>query len=171
MYPRRFRSLAVGTGAAAFPLQLGGVLKAWLEAPSLEPYLTIGGRQIVTAAIATLERHKLTDTARQDYPASYVGERLAEAMRYVRTYPEQLPILRDLLPIIETPVLTINGARDPVVPPVNAAYLHERLRKSKLDIIIDAGHFFWEDAADAYAALITSWWTKCCDNAGLAAKS
>jgi hypothetical protein len=30
------------------------------------------------------------------------------------------------------------------------------LQKSKL-AIIDAGHFIWEDAADTYAALITSW--------------
>jgi hypothetical protein len=39
-------------------------------------------------------------------------------MRYVRTYPTELPVLRDLLSSIET-VLIINGARDPVVPPVN----------------------------------------------------
>jgi pimeloyl-ACP methyl ester carboxylesterase len=157
LYPGRLRSLVVGTGGAAFPLQLGGVLKEWVEAPSLEPYRKIDGRQIVTAAIGTLERYRPTDAARQDYLSSYEGERFAESMRYVRTYPEQLPVLRDLLPTIETPVLIINGARDPVVPPVNAEYLHERLPKSKLDII-DAGHFVWEDAADTYAALVTSWW-------------
>jgi pimeloyl-ACP methyl ester carboxylesterase len=157
LYPGRLRSLVVGTGGAAFPLQLGGVLKEWVEAPSLEPYRKIDGRQIVTAAIGTLELYRLTDAARQDYLSSYEGERFAESMRYVRTYPEQLPVLRDLLPTIETPVLIINGARDPVVPPVNAEYLHERLPKSKLDII-DAGHFVWEDAADTYAALVTSWW-------------
>jgi pimeloyl-ACP methyl ester carboxylesterase len=157
LYPGRLRSLVVGTGGAAFPLQLGGVLKEWVEAPSLEPYRKIDGRQIVTAAIGTLELYRLTDAARQDYLSSYEGERFAESMRYVRTYPEQLPVLRDLLPTIETPVLIINGARDPVVPPVNAEYLHERLPKSKLDII-DAGHFVWEDAADTYAALVTGWW-------------
>ena len=53
-------------------------------------------------------------------------------------------------------MLIINGARDPVVPRVNAEYLYERLPMSKLDII-DAGHFIWEDAADTYAALVTSW--------------
>ena len=45
------------------------------------------------------------------------------------------------------------------VPPVNAEFLDERLPNSKLDII-DAGHFTWEDAAEEYAALVTSWW-KC----------
>ena len=111
----------------------------------------------MTAAIATLERFKPTEAARQDYLASYEGERFAESMRYVRNYPEQLPILRDLLPTIKTPALIINGARDPVVPPVNAEYLHERLPRSTLNFI-DAGHFIWEDAADTYAALVTSWW-------------
>ena len=157
LHPSRFRSLVVGTGGAAVPLQLGGVLKEWVEAPSLEPYRKIDGREIVTAVMATFERYKPTEAARQDYLASFEGERFAESMRYVRTYPEQLPILRDLLPKIETPVQIIAGARDPVVPPVNAEYLHERLPKSKLDII-DALHFIWEDAADTYAALVTSWW-------------
>ena len=157
LHPGRFRSLAIGTGGAAFPLQLGGVLKEWVEAPSLEPYRKIDGRQIVTAAMSTLERYTLTDTAREDYLASYAGERFAESMRYVRTYPEQLRALGDLLPTIQTPVLIINGMRDPVVPPANAEYLHDRLPKSKLELI-DAGHFLWEDAADTYAALLKGWW-------------
>jgi pimeloyl-ACP methyl ester carboxylesterase len=157
LYPGRFRSLVVGTGATAFPLQLGGVLKEWVEAPSLEPYRKIDGRQMVTAAIGTLERYHLTDAAREDYLSSYAGERFAESMRYVRTYPEQLPVLCDLLPTVETPVLIITGARDPVVPLVNAEFVHARLPKSKLDII-DAGRFIWEDAADEYAALVSSWW-------------
>ena len=157
LHPGRFRSLVVGTGGTAYPLQLGGVLKEWVEAPSIEPYRKIDGRLIVSAAISTLERYRPTDLAREDYIASFAGERFAESMRYVRSYPEQLPALRDLLPTIKTPVQIINGARDPVVPPVNAEYLHDRLPTSKLDII-DAGHFIWEDAADTYSALVTNWW-------------
>jgi pimeloyl-ACP methyl ester carboxylesterase len=155
--PGRFRSLVVGTGGTAVPLRLGDPLKEWVEAPSLEPYRKIDGRQIVAAAVGTLERYTPTDAAREDYLSSYAGERFAESMRYVRTYPEQLPVLRDLLPTIEIPVQIIAGARDPVVPPVNAEFLHERLPQSKLDFI-DASHFIWEDAADQYATLVTSWW-------------
>ena len=88
---------------------------------------------------------------------SYEGERFAESMRYVRTYPTELRALRDLLPQIQTPVQLIAGKRDPVVPPVNAEYLRERLPKSRLDVI-DAGHFMWEDGADEYATLVTAWW-------------
>jgi pimeloyl-ACP methyl ester carboxylesterase len=41
--------------------------------------------------------------------------------------------------------------------PTSVPVLHERLPKSKLEII-DTGHFIWEDAADTYASLVTSWW-------------
>jgi pimeloyl-ACP methyl ester carboxylesterase len=159
LFPGRLRSLVVGSGGAAFPLQLGGVLKDWVEAPDLEEYRSADPREIVAAALtADIERYALPDHVREDYLSCYEGDRFVESMRYVRSYPMELPILRDLLPAIQTPVQIIAGARDPVVPPVNAEYLHERLPNSKLDII-DAGHFTWEDGAEEYAALVTSWWS------------
>lgn len=157
LYPGRLRSLVVGSGGSAFPLQLGGVLKDWVQAPDLEGYRSADPRQIVAGALTDIERYALPDYVREDYFSSYEGDRFVESMRYVRTYPTQLPVLRDLLPEIQTPVQIIAGARDPAVPPVNGEFLHERLPKSKLDII-DAGHFTWEDGADEYAALVTSWW-------------
>ena len=66
-------------------------------------------------------------------------------MRYVRRYPEELPVLADLLPQITTPVTIINGRHDRVVPIANAQFLDERLPHSRL-AIIDAGHFVWEEA-------------------------
>jgi pimeloyl-ACP methyl ester carboxylesterase len=111
LHPGRFRSLVVGTGGAAVPLQLGGVLKEWVEAPSLEPYCKIDGRQIVGAALRTLERYRPTEAAREDYLSSYEGERFAESMRYVRTYPEQLPVLRDLLPMIDKRWLRVGAPK------------------------------------------------------------
>jgi pimeloyl-ACP methyl ester carboxylesterase len=158
LHPGRLRSVVVGSGGAAFPLQLGGVLKDWVEAPDLEGYRSADPRQIVAGALTDIERYALPDFVREDYLSSYDGDRFVESMRYVRTYPTELPDLADLLPAIQTPVQIIAGARDPAVPPVNAEYLHERLPNSKLDII-DAGHFTWEDAADDYAALVTSWWS------------
>jgi pimeloyl-ACP methyl ester carboxylesterase len=158
--PGRLRSLVVGSGGAAFPLQLGGALKEWVEAPDLDAYRSADPREIVAGAMALVERYELPDHVREDYLSSYEGDRFVESMRYVRAYPTELPILRDLLPEIQTPVQIIAGRRDPAVPPVNAEFLHERLPKSKLDII-DAGHFTWEDGGgDEYAALVTSWWDR-----------
>ncbi len=81
---------------------------------------------------------------------------MAESVRYVRSCPRELPVLRDLLPAIQMPVQIIAGSQDLAVPPVNAEFLDQRLPHSKLDVI-DAGHFAWEGAADQYAALVTGW--------------
>src|SRR5215813_12819926 len=131
-HPDRFMSLVVGTGGTAVPLQLGDPLREWVFAPDLEPYRRIGGRAIVERVIQTLERYVLSDSAREDYLASFEGDRFAESMRYVQSYPTELEALRDVLSRIETPVHIIAGRRDAVVPPVNAEYLHERLPHSEL---------------------------------------
>jgi pimeloyl-ACP methyl ester carboxylesterase len=156
-HPGRLRSIVIGSGGAAFPLQLGGILKDWVEAPDVEGYRTANPREIVAGALSGLERHVLPDFVREDYLSSYDGDRFVESMRYARAYPTELPVLANLLPQIQAPVEIIAGGRDWAVPPVNAEFLHQRLPKSKLDII-DVGHFTWEDAADEYAALVTSWW-------------
>jgi pimeloyl-ACP methyl ester carboxylesterase len=156
-HPGRLRSLVVGSGGSAFPLELGSVLEEWVEAPDLEQYRNVDPRQIVAGALTGIERYALPDFVREDYLSAYEGDRFVESMRYVRMYPTELPALRDLLPEIQTPVQIIAGERDRAVPVVNGTFLQERLPNSRLDII-DAGHFGWEDAADEYASLVTSWW-------------
>jgi len=156
-HPGRFLSLVVGSGGTAVPIQLGDSLRERVFAQDLEPYRRIGGRPSVERALQMLERYTLSDTAREDYLVSYEGDRYAESIRYVQSYPTELEILRDLLQKIQTPVQIIGGSRDKVVPPVNAEYLHERLAHSELHLI-DSGHFAWEDAADEYASLVTAWW-------------
>jgi hypothetical protein len=54
-------------------------------------------RQIVTGALSGIERYQLPDAIREDYLSSYDGDRMVESMRYVRGYPAELPVLRDLL--------------------------------------------------------------------------
>jgi pimeloyl-ACP methyl ester carboxylesterase len=157
--PSRFSSLVIGSGGAAVPLQLGGVLAEWVNAPDLAPYRTIDPRQIVGAAIASLERYTLSPEAQDDYLTAYLGDRFVESMRYVRAYPEQLPVLRDLLSQITTPTLVFAGAHDTFVPPANAEFLVARLPFGKL-AIIDAGHFVWEDAAADFAKTVTDWWNR-----------
>jgi pimeloyl-ACP methyl ester carboxylesterase len=156
-HPGRFRSLVTGSGAAAVPLQVGGMVKEIIEAPDLDGFRRADPRQLVTAALSGISRYTLPEAVRDDYLASYQGDRFAESLRYLRSYPADLPILAGLLPRIDTPVQIIAGAGDTAVPPVNARFLHERLPHSKLDVI-DAGHFTWEDAAAEYTALVTSWW-------------
>jgi pimeloyl-ACP methyl ester carboxylesterase len=100
---------------------------------------------------------ELPDDVLEDYLSSYDGDRFLESAAYVRSYPQDLPVLAELLPSITTPVQIVSGTHDHLVPPANAEFLHERLPKSRLDIL-DGGHFLWEEEADQYAALATTWW-------------
>jgi pimeloyl-ACP methyl ester carboxylesterase len=159
-HPGRFASLVVGTGGAAVPLVLGDPLKEWVEATDLERYRQIGGRKIVEIALSTIEGFTPSEEIREDYIASYDGDKFADSIPYVQAYPEQLPLLGRLLPEIQTPVRIVQGTEDRVVPAANARYLGERLPNSSVDLIAGAGHFVWEERPHDYASLVSDWWVR-----------
>ncbi|ORW84660.1 hypothetical protein AWB92_02030 [Mycobacterium sp. IEC1808] len=157
-HPDRFTSLVVGTGGAAVPITVGNPLKEWVEATHLEPYRQIGGEKIVEIALSTITGFTPSAEAHDDYVASYAGSKFAESIVYVQSYPQQLPVLGELLTGVKTPVRIVQGSEDEVVPAVNATYLGERLPNSSVDFIPGAGHFCWEERPGDYAALVTDWW-------------
>jgi pimeloyl-ACP methyl ester carboxylesterase len=151
-HPDRFAGVIVGTGGAAVPLELGEPLASWVLDPDLDKYRRMDPRAIVDVAADTIAGG-IPDDIRADYLESYDGDRFVESMRYVRSYPQELPALAELLPQITTPVTIINGRHDTVVPLTNAEFLDERLSNSRLQII-DAGHFVWEEAPAEYASIV-----------------
>ena len=151
-HPDRIASVVVGTGGASVPLDLGEPLRSWVLDPDLDSYRHIDPHVFVNTAMDTIAGG-VADDIRADYLTGYEGDRFVESMRYVRRYPEELPALAALLPQISTPVTIINGRHDRVVPVANAEFLDERLPNSRL-VILDAGHFVWEEAPGEYAATI-----------------
>ena len=151
-HPERIASVIVGTGGAAVPLELGEPLKSWVLDPDLDKYRRMDPRAIVDAAVDTIAGG-VPDHVRVDYRSSYEGDRFVESMSYVRRYPEELPTLAELLPQIRMPVTIINGRDDRVVPLANAEFLDARLPNARV-VIINAGHFVWEEAPAEYAAAI-----------------
>ena len=151
-HPERFASVVVGTGGAAVPIQLGEPLASWVLDPDLDKYRKMDPHVIVNTAVDTIAGG-IPDDIRADYLACYEGDRFVESMRYARRYPEELPVLAGLLPQITVPVRIINGRHDRVVPVANAEFLDQRLPTSRL-VIIDAGHFVWEEEPAKYAAAV-----------------
>jgi pimeloyl-ACP methyl ester carboxylesterase len=155
--PGFLRSIVLGGGTTAVPIQVGSPLKEIIGAPSLDPFRSMDPRKTIESVLTYVERYKLPDHVREDFLSSYKGERFLESLRFLRSYPTDLPVLGKLLPSIETPVQIITGDHDPGVLPVNGDFLHERLPRSKHDKV-NAGHFAWADAADDYAKIIIEWW-------------
>jgi pimeloyl-ACP methyl ester carboxylesterase len=151
-HPERVASVIVGTGGAAVPIQLGEPLRSWVLDPDLDKYRRIDPHVIVNTAMGTIAGG-VPDAIRADYLDCYEGDRFVESMRYARRYPEELPQLAELLPQINTPVTIINGRNDRVVPVANAEFLDERLPNSRV-VLIDAGHFVWEEAPAQYASIV-----------------
>jgi pimeloyl-ACP methyl ester carboxylesterase len=154
--PGRIRSLVVGGGATAYPLEVGGALKELIEAPNIGAFRSQDPRALIQGLMATLGPAAPAGDIVADYVESNMGDRFAEAARYVRSYPEQLPLLAGLLPQIFTPVQIITGGQDPIVPVANAEFLAARLPNSRLDVL-DAGHLAWEEAPSDYSAIIAAW--------------
>jgi pimeloyl-ACP methyl ester carboxylesterase len=155
-HPGRIRSLVVGGGATAYPLQVGGALKDIIEAPDIDAFRSQDPQALIQGLIAPLGPAAPAGDVVADYVESNKGDRFAESARYVRSYPEQLPRLAGLLPRVFTPVQIITGGRDPVVPAANAEFLHARLPNSRLDVL-DAGHLAWEEAPGEYGEIIAAW--------------
>jgi pimeloyl-ACP methyl ester carboxylesterase len=92
----------------------------------------------------------------EDYVSAYDLGRFPESARFVRHYPEQNPVLRDLLPTIITPTQIVAGRDDDLVPWSNNQYLDDLLPNSEIHPL-DAGHFAWEQAAEEYGRLVVDW--------------
>jgi pimeloyl-ACP methyl ester carboxylesterase len=155
-HPGRIRSLVVGGGATAYPLQVAGTLQELIDAPDAGAVRSQDPRALIAELMAVLGPAAPADDIIADYVESNKGGRFAEAARYVRSYPEELPLLAGLLPQIFTPVQIITGRNDPIVPVANAGFLHARLPNSRLDVL-DAGHLAWEEASGEYGAIIAAW--------------
>lgn len=139
--PDQFASLVIGSGGAAVPLDLTGALQEWVEASDLQPYREMGGWKIVDVVLTTIAGYTPSAQIAEDYRSSYEGDRFANTIPYAKSYREQLPLLGELLPGINTPVRIVQGSVDQVVPQANAVFLDDRLPNSRVDFIEGASHF------------------------------
>jgi pimeloyl-ACP methyl ester carboxylesterase len=154
--PERVTSLTIGGGAVRFPIEAGGALKDIIEAPSLEVVRGLDARTNIGQAVEAAASSDGEPEVHEDYVSAYDLGRFAESARFVRHYPEQNPVLRDLLPTIATPTQILAGRDDDLVPWSNNQYLHDLLPNSEIHPL-DTGHFAWEQAAEKYASLVADW--------------
>jgi pimeloyl-ACP methyl ester carboxylesterase len=154
--PSLVRSLAIGGGGMAVPLQVGGALKDIIEAPDMDGYRQIDSKDILGPTYDAMPGDPLPPDVRDDYLESYAGDRFVESARYVRSYPVELPNLVEKLPGIGAPVDIVCGRDDPIVPMANQEFLHERLPNSRMDPL-PAGHFAWEEVPDLYGDVLIRW--------------
>jgi pimeloyl-ACP methyl ester carboxylesterase len=154
--PERVTSLTIGGGAVSFPIDAGGALKDIIEAPTLDDVRALDARTNIGYAVEPAAPSASEPEVHEDYVSAYDLGRFAESARFVRTYPEQNPVLHDLLPSITAPTQIVAGRHDDLVPWSNSEYLDDLLPNSEMHPL-DAGHFAWEEAAEEYGRLVADW--------------
>jgi pimeloyl-ACP methyl ester carboxylesterase len=154
--PERVTSLTVGGGAVRFPIEAAGALREVIEAPSLDVVRGLDARTNIGNAVEAGAPSASEPEVHEDYVSAYDLGRFAESARFVRHYPEQNPVLRDLLPTITTPTQILAGRNDEIVPWSNNQYLRDLLPNSETHPL-DAGHYAWEEAAEDYGRLVADW--------------
>jgi pimeloyl-ACP methyl ester carboxylesterase len=158
-HPDAVRSIVIGGGAAAFPLEVAGTLADIIAAPGIEAFEGQDIRATIGAAVEPVAPRSQEPDVWEDYVSSYENGRFAQSTQYVRSYPEQLALLRDLLPEVRIPVRVFGATQDPLVPVSNARYLADRIPGSELTILT-AGHFAWEEVPGEFAAMVVDWVTR-----------
>lgn len=151
--PELFRSLIVGAGASTYPLIAEGVLKSMIEAPALPPLNPV---EVIGGFVASIRGYAVPGFVRDDYLASYEGDRLTRSAALVRAYPKDLATLSPRLASIELPVAIVVGRNDPYGLARDAALLRERLPHARLDVL-EAGHCVWEERAPEFESIVTQW--------------
>jgi len=148
-------SLVVGGGGASYPLEVTGTLADIIAAPGIEVFQGQDVRATIGASVEPAAPRAEEPDVWEDYVSAYENGRFAESTRYVRSYPEQLPLLRDVLPGIRIPVHVFAAANDPLVPVSNGEYIAGRVPGSELTIL-PASHFAWEEVPDQFASIVAS---------------
>jgi pimeloyl-ACP methyl ester carboxylesterase len=150
--PDLFRSLVVGAGAATFPLSVTGILKAMIEADTL----SLDANQVIEGFVGSIRGYVVPGFVRDDYLASYKGDRLTQSAALVRAYPKDLAVLAPRLASIKTPVTIVVGRDDPYGLVHDGELLRSQLPSARLDVL-DAGHCVWEERAPEFEAIVTGW--------------
>jgi pimeloyl-ACP methyl ester carboxylesterase len=158
-HPDAVRSLVVGGGATAVPLEVTGTLANIIAAPGIEVFEAQDIRATIGATVEPVAPRSQEPEVWEDYVSAYEDGRFAQSTQYVRSYPEQLPLLRDVLPKVHVPVRVFGATDDPLVPLSNARYLAERVPGSELTVLT-ARHFAWEEAPGEFASMVADWVTR-----------
>jgi len=151
--PELFRSLIVGAGAATYPLAVEGTLKWMIEAEASPTLSTV---EVISSFLASIRGYTVPGFVRNDYLASYEGDRLTRSAALVRAYPKDLAALAPRLASVKVPVAIVVGRNDPYGLARDAALLRERLPHARLDVL-EAGHCVWEERAPEFEAILTRW--------------
>lgn len=151
-------SLVIGDGPAIAPSSNGSIINKLVHSGFWRFMVTLADAGTFVEAANRLAYVTYTPNALEvdDYIRSYAG-RVGPICRWFRDYPASLATTDPQLEQLDLPVQLFWGRDDALLDVENAGRLLQRLRRARLEIFDNAGHYSYQDAAEAFSALVIRW--------------
>lgn len=154
----RADSLIIGDGPCVIPTSNGSIIEKAVNSTFWRTIFRIAGSGAFVEGANRLAyvNYEPSNAEVADYVASYAG-RIGPVTEWFRTYPQNLATIDPHLSDLDLPVQLFWGDLDQFLLLDTAHRAHERLKRSRLKVFEDCGHFSYQDCRDAFAQMVIDW--------------
>jgi pimeloyl-ACP methyl ester carboxylesterase len=154
----RADSLIVGDGPCVIPTANGSIIDKAVNSSFWRTIFRIAGAGAFVEGANRLAyvNYEPSNAEVADYVASYSG-RIGPVTEWFRTYPRNLATINPHLSDLDLPVLLFWGDLDQFLLLDTAHRTHRRLKRSRLTVFENCGHFSYQDRRDAFAEMVIDW--------------
>ena len=151
-------SLVIGDGPGIAPSANGSVINKIVDSAFWRMVFTVAdaGAFIGAGNRLCYVNYVPNDEEVADYLMSYDG-RVGTVTKWFKDYPASLATVDPKLAQINVPALVFWGENDALLLPDNAERLHQRIKRSKLHIFEECGHYSYQDKHVEFAELVLNW--------------
>jgi pimeloyl-ACP methyl ester carboxylesterase len=154
----RADSLIIGDGPCVIPTANGSIIDKAVNSTFWRMIFRIAGSGAFVEGANRLAyvNYEPSNAEVADYVASYAG-RIGPVTEWFRTYPQNLATIDPHLSDLDLPVQLFWGDLDQFLLLDTAHSAHKRLKRSRLKVFENCGHFSYQDRRDAFAQMVIDW--------------
>lgn len=159
--PNEVESLIIGDGPGVSPSQNGSLINKIVKSGFWRKVFSIVGSETFVYVGSRLGyvNYQPNQEEIDDYNLSYKN-RVGTITKWFKNYPDSLATVDPKLEKIDKPVLVFWGNDDKLLLPDNARNLHKKLKRSKLHIFKNCGHFSYQDKYEEFSEMLHEWISK-----------
>lgn len=156
--PNEVESLVIGDGPGIMPSSNGSIINKMVQSKFWRMVFSITGSNAFVHGANCIGYINYSPNQEEvsDYIKSYKG-RIRSVMQWFRNYSSSIDTVDPKLADIDTPTLIFWGDQDQFLLLDNAERLNQRLKKSKLHVFDNCGHFSYQDKYSDFSIMLSNW--------------
>ncbi len=157
-FPNEVASLMIGDGPGIAPSNNGSVINKIVKSAFWRLVFKIAGAATFVHAGNALcyVNYVPNEEEISDYITSYSG-RIGPITQWFKGYPKSLAYVDPKLSEIDKPVLIFWGDQDQLLLVENSQRLSQRLKRSKLQVLENCGHYSYQDQHETFLNMVINW--------------